>query len=48
KERSKLSKWKGSEGASRRRLVQENLELRRQLKTETEPTKETNYESASD
>ncbi|CAG8522524.1 8103_t:CDS:2 [Cetraspora pellucida] len=48
KYRSKLSKWKGSEGASRRRLVQENLELKRQLRTETESTKETNYESASD
>ncbi|CAG8560157.1 179_t:CDS:2 [Cetraspora pellucida] len=48
KDRSKLSKWKGSEGASRRRLVQENLELKRQLRTETESTKETNYESPSD
>ncbi|CAG8751132.1 9778_t:CDS:2, partial [Gigaspora rosea] len=48
KDKNKLAKWKGSDGESKRRLVQENLELKRQLRTETEPSKETNYESASD
>ncbi|CAG8690107.1 26605_t:CDS:2 [Dentiscutata erythropus] len=33
KDRNKLSKWKGPEGESRRRLVLENLELKRQLRT---------------
>ncbi|CAG8761988.1 3206_t:CDS:2 [Dentiscutata erythropus] len=46
KYRNKLSKWKGSDGESRRRLVQENLELKKQLRTETESSKE--QESVSD
>ncbi|CAG8450786.1 2206_t:CDS:2 [Scutellospora calospora] len=48
KDRNKLSKWKGSSGEIRRRLVQENLELKKQLRTETENIKEINYESDSD
>ena len=36
KDRNKLSKWKGAEGESRRRLVLENLELKRQLRTKNE------------
>ncbi|CAG8652846.1 20306_t:CDS:2 [Dentiscutata erythropus] len=33
KDRNKLSKWKGPEGEIKRRLIQENLELKRQLRT---------------